>query len=104
MSMLTTLLSEISDTKRKMSKTITQQLFLVDRALINDIIGHQQSTDKLKAGLYLNKIREQLAEVRQDINNRLIPHMEELGQEDRLKVIKDISASLDRLDLINAKG
>lgn len=102
--MLATLLSEVSDTRKKMSKTVVQQSFLIDRTLINDIIGYQQSADKLKAGLYLDKIRAQLSEVRQDINNRLIPQMEESGEQDRLKVIKDISASLDRLDLINAKG
>lgn len=101
--MLTTLLTEVSDTNKKISKTIIQQLFLIDRALINDIIILQLSADKLKASLYLDKIRKQLAEIRLEINKRLIPHLEEFGDLDRLRVITDVISILDRLELLKAR-
>ena len=103
-SMLATILSEVGNTKKKIRKTITQQLFLIDRAILNDIISHQLRADIPEESLHLEKIGKQLAEIRLEINNKLIPHVREQGQVERLTVINDISSMLDRMEAVKAKG
>ena len=103
-SMLATIVSEVGNTKKKVSKTITQQLFLIDRAISNNIVIHQLRAGTLEDSLQLDEIGKQLAEIRLEINNKLIPHIQELGQVERLTVINDISSMLDRIEAVKAKG
>lgn len=98
------LLNEIADYKTEVYVMVNRQFFLIEKALSNTIGSYQFLTDKQMGGSKLNRLEQMIGERKSRINVDLIPLVEKLGDQGRLKLLIDFRKSLDSLQsLIDSK-